>query len=325
MGDLFSVVERGFCCVMQAPSFVLLALVLCLAGVYASDACPRVYDGLTNAHFDLSTQFSVSEISGNWAGLSRAEVLGYEWAIISESKVTEKLTQDCRSHQGFVGLPDVLHWQNVGKESHATVSKLKLTPRTTYYIVLRTTLSNGVHVFSNSNGVLILPQELQLEGSHKVHAQPEPAQSTSSKRNLEQVVSECPIDQANRCAAAAVSPREILEELYGPPRFETPYLAFAVAGGGNDDDDDDDWNEAAAIVPAVIVGVILICLCCLLLLGLLAALLGKRGGQDKFTENVQTRQTEHVDASFGTTTEHTLADDTRVEFPDYDGTRLSVA
>merc|ERR1712130_667616 len=252
------VVERGFCCVMQAPSFVLLALVLCLAGVYANDACPRVYDGLTNAHFDLSTQFSVSEISGNWAGLSRAEVLGYEWAIISEDKVTEKLSQDCRSYQGFVGLP-------------------------------------------------------------------EPVESTSSKRNLEQVVSECPIDQANRCAAAAVSPREILEELYGPPRFETPYLAFAVGtGGGDDDDDDDDWNEAAAIVPAVIVGVILICLCCLLLLGLLAALLGRKGGQDKFTENVQTRQTEHVDASFGTTTEHTIADDTRVEFPDYDGTRLSV-
>merc|ERR1712233_156147 len=153
----------------------------------------------------------------------------------------------------------------------------KLKPRTTYYIVLRTTLSDGVHVFSNSNGVLILPQELQLEGSHKVHhAQPEPVESTSSKRNLEQVVSECPIDQANRCAAAVVSPREILEELYGPPRFETPYLAFAVGtGGGDDDDDDDDWNEAAAIVPAVIVGVILICLCCLLLLGLLAALLGR--------------------------------------------------
>merc|ERR1712137_278191 len=246
------VVERGFCCVMQAPSIVLLALVLSLAGVYANDACPRVFDGLTNAHFDLSTQFSVSEISGNWAGLSRSEVLSYEWAVVSEAKVTPKFSEDCRSTQGFVGLPDVLHWQNVGKDSHGTANKLKLTPRTVYYIVLRTTLSNGVHVFSNSNGVRILPQELQLEGSHK-KAQPESVETTASKRNLEQVVSECPIDQANRCAAAAVSPREILEELYGPPRFETPYLAFAVPVENSDDDDDDDWNEAAAIVPAVFV------------------------------------------------------------------------
>ena len=78
---------------MKALSFVLCVAVLCLT-VFAEESprCPRVFDGLTNGHFDLSTQFSTSEISGNWVGLPRSEVLSYEWAVVSQEKITPKFS-----------------------------------------------------------------------------------------------------------------------------------------------------------------------------------------------------------------------------------------
>ena len=181
-----------------------------------------------------------------------------------------------------------------------------------------------------SNGIFILPQELNLEGSHKrVETQKESEKEAT--RNLEQVSLECPIDQDNRCRKSQISVRDILSELYGPPRFlfEPVFVAAIPADGDDDDDDDDDGGTGAIlgiIVGAVIGGVALLCVCCLLLL-LLGLLFMRGGGEDKFTENVVTRQNENVDADFGTTTQHELADDVRVEFPDYGdpSTRLSTA
>lgn len=72
---------------MKAFLFVVLLSVIGLASSELS--CPKVFDGLTNGHFDLATQFSVSEISANWVGLSSNQVLGYEWAIVSDTKVTK--------------------------------------------------------------------------------------------------------------------------------------------------------------------------------------------------------------------------------------------
>jgi len=312
---------------MKAILFVVLLSVIGLASSELS--CPRVFDGLTNGHFDLATQFSVSEISANWAGLAPNQVLGYEWAIVSDAKVNKASDAVCRTNQGFIGVPDVRNWADVKKESSATASGLKLVPKTTYYVVLRTTLADGSHVFSMSNGIFILPNELNLEGSHKRDVVQQ--ETEKSSRNLEQVALECPIDQENRCRKAQISVRDILSELYGPPKFVfEPVFVAAVPGGGDDDDDDDDDDGGAGpilgiIVGAVIGGVALLCVCCLLLL-LLGLLFMRGGGEDKFTENVITKHNEAVDADFGTTAQHELADDTRVEFPDYDpSTRLSTA
>jgi len=314
-------------------SLFIAVFLLATLGFAASElACPKVFDGLTNGHFDLATQFSVSEISANWVPIADTPIIGYEWAIISEAKVNKNLSQgDCRTNQGFAGIPDVQKWVDVKRDISATATGLKLSPKTTYYVVLRTTLQDGSHVFSMSNGIFILPQELNLEGSHKRVEQPQQEESKELAKNIEDLASECPIDQANQCRKAQISVRDVLSELYGPPRFAVidPIFAAVAAVGGDDDDDDDDDDGAGAIlgiVAGAIIGLLALLLICCLLLALLGLLFMKGGGEDKFTENVRTTHTEAVDADFGTTTEHAIADDTRVEFPDYDpSTRLSVA
>mmetsp|Transcript_6725 Transcript_6725/g.10340 ORF Transcript_6725/g.10340 Transcript_6725/m.10340 type:complete len:314 (+) Transcript_6725:24-965(+) len=313
---------------MKLFTTVFLFAILGIASCELS--CPKVFDGLTNGHFDLATQFSVSEISANWVGLSNTEILGYEWAIISEDKAHKHLAQgDCRLNQGFSGIPDVQNWVDVKKSNSATATGLSLSPKTNYYVVLRTTMQDGTHVFSMSNGIFVLPQELNLEGSHKRVVEPKQTEKVT-ERNI-QATSECPIDQANQCRKAQISVRDILSELYGPPRFVAfdPLFAAAAAVVGDDDDDDDDDGGVGpilAIIAGAIIGVLALLLICCLLLALLGLLFVKGGGEDKFTENVRTTHTEQVDADFGQTTEHAIADDTRVEFPDYDpSTRLSVA
>jgi len=318
---------------MMKSLFIAVFLLATLGFVASSElSCPKVFDGLTNGHFDLATQFSVSEISANWVPLANTPILGYEWAIISEDKINNLSQDECRATQGFVGIPDVQKWVDVKKDISATATGLKLSPKTTYFVVLRTTMQNGTHVFSMSNGIFILPQELNLEGSHK-RTEPKAQEGTKeTTKNLEILASECSIDQANQCRKATISVREILSELYGPPRFAADPIfavaAAAVAGGDDDDDDDDDDDGSAilGIVAGAIIGLLaLLCICCLLL-ALLGLLFMKGGGEDKFKEDVRTTHTEAVDADFGTTTQHAIADDTRVEFPDYDpSTRLSVA
>lgn len=297
--------------------------------VYGDINCPTVYDGLTNGHFDLATQFSVSQISGNWFGLKSNEILGYEWAIISEDKVNKQnLDVSCRLTQGFIGIPDVRNWVDVKKDTSATATDLHLETKKTYYIVLRTTLSNGVHVFSMSNGIFILPQELNLEGSHGHSNEPESNELRNIDNERTVMQSECPIDEANRCRKSQISVRDILSELYGPPRFLADPL-FAGAAGVGDDDDDDDDDGAGNFIPilvAAIIGLLLLLLCCGALAALAFLAARGKGGEQKFSENVVTKKTDHIDSDMGTTTEHTIADDTRVEFPDYDpSTRISVA
>jgi len=136
--------------------FIILFLGLVYAETLdnAIPKCPTVFDGHTHTLYDLSTQFSQNTISANWVGLNPSDVIGYEWAIISDKKAA-KLSSGCRLSQGFNGIPDVLDWTSVRKQSSVTGNRLTLVPETTYYVVLRTTLQNGVHVYSNSNGIVV--------------------------------------------------------------------------------------------------------------------------------------------------------------------------
>jgi len=315
--------------VMNYSSAIVL---FCILGfVLAEQSCPKVFDGLTNGNFDLASQFSTKEISANWAGLSRKEVLAYEWGIVSEDKLNNNRLSvgACSKTQPFAGLPDTQRYKRVDKATSATAKNLNLETGKTYYVVLKTTLSNGEFIYSMSNGILVLPQELNLEGSHKQSNgifETSEESNTESKR-FDTTLSECPIDEANRCTAGTVSVREKLAELYGPPRFlAVPVFAVAVPPDDDDDDDDDDGDNVYLPIVIGVLAAVLLLLCCLLLLAALMAVFKGDGGSDKFTETVTTSHTDHVDADFGTTTEHKIADDTRVEFPDYDpSTRLSVA
>lgn len=313
---------------MSIKIFSLVALLALFASA-ADLSCPTVLDGLTNGHFDLSTQFSTTSLSANWYGLSSDQVIGYEWAVVSANRLSRRFNETCRDSQGFSGIPDIHNWADVRKDTSATFTNLKLVPHSTYYVVLRTTLTNGVQVFSNSNGILILPSELNLEGNNKRHTE----QHKQAVRDAPIIITEeCPIDAANRCRKSQIAVRDILAQIYGPPAFlidDPLFLLYQqgepVAAGGGGGDDDDNSTEAG-IVAGVIVGVLLLMICCLLLLGLLALLFAKGDDSGKFTENVVAKKQDHIDADHGTTTEHKLESDTRVEFPDLDpSTRLSVA
>jgi len=127
-----------------------------------------------------------------------------------------------------------------------------------------------------------------------------------------------------------------LNQFYGPPHWANfPPLEFFLFGfiiaedKQNDDDDDDGYSHAEndGIIAGVIAGALLLMLLLLCLLCLLALMVGIKGGGDQpFSERVVTQKTDHVDADMGSTTEHSIGNNTRVEFPDLDPhSRLSHA
>jgi len=329
----------------------LFVVVVLLGFVFAgnSDRCPTVYDGLTNGHFDMSTQFSTTSLSANWNGLSSNEVLFYECAVISEAALREKhISATCRSTPGFLGLPDVKSWVSVRKDNSVTLNNLKLTPGVKYYIVLRTTLSSGVQVYSNTNGIVVLPQELKLEGTNakrdvksvnaeEIESSPRHSHATRKAQPRDSSScfdGSCPIDEENRCRAAKVSVQDFLNQFYGPPRwsdnldfFLFGFLIFPVIQPDDDDDDGYSHAENDGIIAGVIAGALLLILFLLCLLCLLALFVGaKGGGEQPFGETIQSTKTDHVDADLGSTTSHTIGNNTRVEFPDLDPqSRLSQA
>jgi len=305
---------------MVLKLFVILALLTLFSLADDIIKCPSVLDGNTQGKFDISTQFSNSTIHANWIGLEKNEIISYEWAVVSENKYNTKMKDSCRTSQGFPGVPDTMNWFLVRKLTSAVANNLKLIPSSTYYVVLRTTLANGVQVFSNSNGVLVLPTV--LHNTIDTRSQPE---KLKTKDLVVKDPLPCVIDEANRCRQLQIPVNELLEKIYGPcPRgqdviFFTSLPAVVVV-------DDDDHSTEAGIVAGVIVGVLLLMLCCLLLLGIVALLFAKGDDGGKFNENVVTNRQDHVDADAGTTTSHQLGSDTRVEFPDLDpSARLSVA
>lgn len=340
---------------MRAVGILLAVCLFALASNAAADSrCPTVYDGATNGVFDMSTQFSTASLSANWFGLENSEVLGYEYAIISDNLINKSMrNRDCRATQGFLGVPDVQGWTDVRKQTTVSAKKLSLEPTHTYYVVLRTTLSNGVHTFSNSDGIIVLPAELE----HEFH-------EWSSKRSSEleerdhlpaiPVGVDCPIEQNNRCRQSKENVHDFLNQIYGPAvfaddsqlallfRFPTTPAAAAQIGvdedlagqpdenaddDDGDDDDDDDGSAIGGIIAGVVIGVIVLMLLCLLLLALLGLFVARGDDNEKFNERITERRQEDVDADFGTRTERTLESEaTRVEFPDIDThSRLSEA
>lgn len=331
-----------------------LFIILFLGLVYAeSDSihslkCPTVFDGLTNGAFDLSTQFSKNTISANWVGLNPKEVIGYEWAIISDQKAA-KLSNGCRFTQGFFGIPDVQDWTLVSnKQTSVTSNRLSLVPETTYYVVLRTTLQNGAHVYSNSNGIVVLPSEIEEQfttkeviDSKSLNTRPtnhRESRITQKEPRTNYVISgescfvygeTCDIDNENRCRASKVTVHDYLNTIYGKAKFPviTPIPPIVIVEEIRVYDDDDDGNYKNGIVVATVVGGVLFFLIPLLILCCIACILNRNDDDDKFNDRIQEKDVEQVDADGGTFKQHSIgAENTKVEFPDIDPhNRLSVA
>ena len=327
--------------------FIILFLGLVYAESEAIPNCPTVFDGLTNGVFDLSTQFSRNTISSNWVGLTSSDVIGYEWAIISDKKAA-KLSSGCRLSQGFNGIPDVQDWTSVYKQTSSTSNRLSLVPETTYYVVLRTTLQNGAHVYSNSNGIVVLPSEIEEKFTPKEDLKTLSTRTNSRETRITQkdpltnfiingdscfVYSEqCEIDNENRCRASKVTVHDYLNTIYGKAKFPviTPLPPIIVVEETRTYDDDDDDNEEATnsgIVVACVVGGVLFFLIPLLILCCIACVLNRNDDDDKFTDRIQEKDVEQVDADGGTFKQHSIgAENTKVEFPDIDPhNRLSMA
>jgi len=315
---------------------VLLGLTLALA-LEHPEKCPQVFDGLTKGRYDLSSQFSDNSISANWA--FDADVLRYEWAVISESKASSEIKDvegGCRFHPGFLGLPDVVEWTDAKKQMSASASGLSLAQRGTYYVVLRTTLKSGVQVYSSSNGIIVLPEILkEKERSTSGHLQAKEALASNgrltARNHVEFDVGSCPLDLANTCRASKEGVQERLTQLYGPPvynreaRVAVPAAVFVEEPKDSSDDDDEGGMPGGGIA-GIITGTFFMLMLLLCLLCLVGCLFIRRGSDsDRFNERVVTRQTEDVDADLGRREERVLADEgVRVEFPDLNS-RLSMA
>lgn len=324
-------------------------IVLFLGLVYASSDsvtnCPQVFDGLTNGLFDLSTQFSRDTISSNWVGLSSSDIIGYEYAVISEKKAA-KLSEGCRLSQGFDGIPDVQDWVSVHKRNSAVINRLNLSPETTYFTVLRTTLQDGSHVYSNSNGIVVLPAELEEQIQPKEEISSAPVRSHREARSDGQVQPNyilrddscftsgetCSIDNDNRCRQSTVTVHDYLNTIYGKAKFPIitplpPIVVVEETRTYNDDDDDDEEATNSGIVVATVVGGTLFFLIPLLILCCIACILNRNDDDDKFTDRIQEKDVEQVDADSGSFKQHSIGpENTKVEFPDIDPhNRLSVA
>jgi hypothetical protein len=304
--------------------------------------CPTVFDGHTHTLYDLSTQFSQNTISANWVGLNPSEVIGYEWAIISDKKAA-KLSSGCRLSQGFNGIPDVLDWTSVRKQSSVTGNRLTLVPETTYYVVLRTTLQNGVHVYSNSNGIVVLPSELEEQFTPKEVSKTNSRETRITQKdphtnfiiNGDSCIlygETCDIDNENRCRASKVTVHDYLNTIYGKAKFPVitpipPIVIVEETRTYDDDEDDDEGDINNGIVIATVVGGVLFFLIPLLILCCIACVLNRNDDDDKFTDQIREKDVEQVDADGGTFKEHSIgAENTKVEFPDIDPhNRLSVA
>jgi len=187
--------------------------------------CPTVVDG-SQLRFDIDSQSSLSEISANWFGVHHHDVLRYEWAVISDKLASLTILEGgCRSVSGLSGLPDVQPWTAV-RNTLASNRLAQLQPETRYYVLLRTILSDGKTVYSNSNGFVVASNtemvDESIEGSLKYAGVHESAsrQKIYSKFARSYVTDTCPIDEANRCNQVLQSKYAVgdfLASIYGPP------------------------------------------------------------------------------------------------------------
>jgi len=261
----------------------------------------------------------------------------------------------CRKSSGFHGVPDVIDWTFTRKQTAFANSNVQLSVGSQYFVVVRTILHNGTQVYSNSNGVRVVPP-------HPTMRESEQSSKGASKRvardtlltPLDAVNLFCPIDAANRCRQSTKTPGAILNEIYGPPQFNTDsqisslFLipttaqdALAIGGDplksraallalglpGNQlppvhhSSDDDEFEPVlpgvaiAGIVVPITVGTMVL----MAILALLAWLLASSGGRD-YRED-RTRVASVAPAAGGATTAAASPppnDTVRMDFPDLD-------
>lgn len=309
--------------------------------------CGTVYDGLTNGRFDMQIQTSTTSIGANWMNFG-SNVLFYEWAIISD-RVRIPSFRTGRCVDSFRGAPDIQSWTLVQKATFASNSKVHLEIGRQYFVLVRATFRGGIQVVAVSDGVTIIDEKSvrQFERSTSVESETKSQTHSHEQRYIVNQpgakeacsTNSCPLDEDNRCRAAAVKVSAYLQEFYGPPNWERENLAidpiFVIydsrfAPDLNNNDDDDDTNTAWYIAP--IVGGVLLILCCVLLLLLLGAIIFTAAlpepAEKPQGESINFAEAEREKKGYGLregvgTGEATTG--TRVEFPDTQVRRLSLS
>jgi len=304
---------------------IVLGLFAVASAINIPSSCPTVYDGNTEGRFDLQTQFSVDTFSANW--IFDEDIIRYEWAIVSNNQFPDGASQlTCRRNQGFSGVPDTMVWTDAKKSESGTAKNLQLIPRTTYFAVLRTTTKDGTIIYSNSNGMIILPH-LSMDLNEKMIRDVDSDNAVSTREILPTGENICYIDNANRCRQSKLSVQDILTEIYGPPVFVATDIFFqaippleSTTSGTTSDDDNGPW------IAGIVIGSLLILAILLCLLALLGCLFVRGDGEEPFNTTVYSKEVEDVDADQGARVERTMGVENRVEFPDIDPhSRLSVA
>lgn len=327
--------------------FTLAVISCCVAETIPEFDCPVVLDGFSKGVFDLDKQATKDFMAANWISPSSIKPLAYEWAIISEEQVSPEIEQGlCRENAGFTGLPNIQKWTEVSLKTSVFSSGLSLEQGKKYFVVLRTTLEDGTQVYSNSNGVLIT-SELKEEGAIKsqkkrsVSATIRDTPKTFQKRAAANPLGSCPIDAANSRRKKQVSVGELLRQQFGPPVFNaagqvqtvfriptTGVQALnvgrreedAIENGGpvKDDDDDDSSSGGKPGLWGLFAGVIIGTLLLAIIFAILALILG-RGDNEKFgSESIVTTQRDVVDSDNAKSSEISMGNETRAEFPDID-------
>merc|ERR1712137_949096 len=166
-------------------------------------------------------------------------------------------------------------WKNVGTSTSATTTA-RLVDGEKYFVIIRATNSFGKQFYANSDGFIVDTRFVEVQ--RQTNTQSKATEETEQKRNIPDLLSECPIDQANRCVAGSVSVREKLNEFYGPPRygFTQPagFQPEEIVTAGDDDDNDEIRGGGAFGIGAAITVFFL-----LLAIGaMIIAAMGSQGG-----------------------------------------------
>merc|ERR1712232_332196 len=208
------------------------------------------------------------------------KVMLLEWAAVSEGKLSN--ADSCRTVPGFVGLPNVLAWTRMeGRTKYQVNFPSRATEA--FVVVLRVTTESGKQFYVNSD---------RLDNSEAILIAKENNSQKLVKEAIvvgDREVFDCPIDQANRCAASKVSVREKLDELYGAPQYGViaGFTGLPLVendnggGGGGGDGDDDDIGPAGAFG----IGIGIAAFFCLLAIGfiVIASTFSKKGSEFQTT------------------------------------------
>jgi len=128
-----------------------------------------------------------------------------------------------------------MDWTNAHRSKSVSASNLHLTVGETYFVLVRTTYSDGQQVVASSDGVLVTAAAPKIStdaSSPQQQQQQQQRKARSVAVDVNSVSNTCPIDAANRCRQSSQSVGALLQSMYGDPVFnpESPIALLFLVG-----------------------------------------------------------------------------------------------